>query len=407
MFRIVGIAVALLALAVTGSSAAADTGLVGQWHLDEGTGTVAADSSGHGNHGTVLGGAQWVPGRFGAALSFEGTTARVQVANSASLEPASAVSVSAWVKRAGSPGDYRYILAKGATGCISASYALYSGPNGGLAFYVSNGHGSSYVLSPDAGSRVWDGNWHLVVGTFDGSTVRLFVDGSEVGSGTPHSAPIGYLLTNSNDLFIGDYPGCRAHSFLGVIDEVMVWSRALTPAEVSATMPPPAQGPPAAGGHPTPTGQPVSGQTGQPSTQRGHRSNPPALGRLSVSPSAFPAASNGRRLAGKRRTAATISYTDTQAARSTFTVLLPQPGVARAGRCVKPPKENRGKHTRRCVRYLALGRFTHADSAGPNRFHFTSLAGLKLAPHRYRLDATPSAHGQTGRTVSTTFTIIR
>ena len=256
MNKFVGIALVLFVLAQTGSSAGADSGLVGRWRLDEGSGTVAADSSGHGDNGTVLGGATWVPGRLGSALSFDGVTGRVQVTGSPSLEPTAAVTVSAWVKHAGSPGDYSYVLAKGATACIAPSYGLYSGPNGGLEFVVAKNR-TVYARSPDAGTRVWDGSWHFAVGTFDGTTIRLFVDGREVGSGTPYVGRLEYQLPDSNDLFIGDYPGCTTmttpgmhYHFVGNIDEVSVWSRALTPAEVTAAMTPPGQIPPKAGGHP-------------------------------------------------------------------------------------------------------------------------------------------------------------
>ena len=61
------------------------------------------------------------------------------------------------------------------TSCAAASYGLYTGPNGGLEFYVSSSRGTVYVRSPDAGAGVWDGGWHMVVGTYDGNTVRLFV----------------------------------------------------------------------------------------------------------------------------------------------------------------------------------------------------------------------------------------
>jgi len=407
---------------VTDSAAYAATGPIGLWHLDEGTGTIASDSSGNGNDGTVFGGAQWVPGHFGSALSFNGNAAGVRVLNSPLLEPSTAVSVSAWVMHAGSPGSYRYILAKGATGCISASYALFTGANGGLAFYVSNGHGNTYVISPDAGTGVWDGNWHLIVGTFDGSNVRLFVDGNQVGSGTPHAPPIGYVLTDSNDLYIGDYPSaapsseCQAHSFLGSIDETTVWDRALTAAEVSAMLHQPTVPPPATSGQP-PTGGAGAGTgtgtgtgagstpAGQPAAP-GRHATPPSLRRLRVSPSAVSAASTARRRAGTtRRMSATISYTDSQVARTTLTVVLAQPGVAHNGRCVRPTQGNR-RHARRCTRYLTLGKFAHTDRVGANRFEFAGLS-RPLAPHRYRLDAVPSAHGVTGATISTTFTILR
>ena len=129
-----GATAAVLAFAV---SASADTGLVAEWPFDEGGGTTAADASGHGNGGTLIGGAQWVPGHGnGTALTFDGSGGRVQVPRSASLE-AAAVTVSAWVRRSGSPGAFRYLVAKGATGCLAASYGLYTGPDGGLMFYVA------------------------------------------------------------------------------------------------------------------------------------------------------------------------------------------------------------------------------------------------------------------------------
>ncbi len=113
-------------MVVAGSSAGADASLVGLWHLDEGSGSIAADSSGRGNDGTMVG-PTWVPGRIGSALSFNGQSGRVEVVDNASLEPTAAVSGSAWIERAGNPGFYRYLVAKGAMSCIAASHGLYSG----------------------------------------------------------------------------------------------------------------------------------------------------------------------------------------------------------------------------------------------------------------------------------------
>ena len=64
---------------------------------------------------------------------------------------------------------------------------------GGLRFCVF-GDGS-YVESPGAtDQQVWDGNWHFVAGTYDGATVRVYVDGTEVGSGTPTQQTINYAI---------------------------------------------------------------------------------------------------------------------------------------------------------------------------------------------------------------------
>jgi hypothetical protein len=228
---IVGMAAAILLSVAT--PAGAQVLPVGSWNFNEGSGAIARDSSGHHLEGHLEGLAQWAPGRFQGGLGFNGNAATVEVPDSPLLEPA-AVSVSAWVDSSASPGSYKYILAKGAEGCLAASYGLYTGVNGGLEFYVASNTGMSWTLSPDAGQSVWNGQWHNVVGTYNGSSVKLYVDGREVGSGTPDTTPIAYGLFNSNNLTIGNYAGCSGVGFNGGIDEVKVFNRALDPFEIAA-----------------------------------------------------------------------------------------------------------------------------------------------------------------------------
>jgi len=172
----------------------------------------------------------YAPGEVADALSFSGSQV-VQVPRSPSLEPAQ-ITVDAWVNAAGSPGLARYVVSKGGLGDLESSYALYTGASGGLQFYVFDGTVVTY--SPDAGTGIWDGKWHHVAGTYDATAVRLFLDGGEVGTGTPATTPIAYGLTATivtNDLFIGDYnpfcTSCLPHSFVGEVDELEIFERAL------------------------------------------------------------------------------------------------------------------------------------------------------------------------------------
>ena len=172
------------------------------------------------------------------------------MANSPLLEPAR-VTAEAWVRRAGSPGAFVYVLSKGAGGCNAASYALYTGSEGGLTFYVYDG--SSYWLASSvAAASIWDGEWHHVAGTYDGSFLHLYVDGVEIGSGTP-APPIDYDLP-SRAFLIGNYRGSCDLPFTGAIDNVRIWSRALSGDEIAALARPPTEslpgGTPGGGGEP-------------------------------------------------------------------------------------------------------------------------------------------------------------
>jgi hypothetical protein len=211
--------------------AAANVLPVGTWSFNEGNGTVAHDTTFLPDNGTLQGGAAWTQGRFRNALSFDGNSSAVNIPDRPDLDSPQ-VTVSAWVNSASSPGKFKYVVAKGASGCLAASYGLYTGANGGLEFYVASNDGLSFAISPDAGAGIWDGSWHNVIGTFNGSSVELYVDGREVGSGTPNTTPIDYSLPTSRDLMIGNYAGCSGLDFSGKIDEVHVFDRALGAQEI-------------------------------------------------------------------------------------------------------------------------------------------------------------------------------
>ena len=72
-------------------------GLVGWWRFDEGSGSVAKDSSGYGNDGTVYG-ATSVTGKYGQALSFDGQSNNVQIPFNSVLNPTSAITLSTWIQ---------------------------------------------------------------------------------------------------------------------------------------------------------------------------------------------------------------------------------------------------------------------------------------------------------------------
>ncbi len=129
-----------------------------------------------------------------------------------------------------------------------------------------------------------------------------------------------------------------------------------------------------------------------------------AVSKLKIGPRTFRAASRGASIARTPKTGTDVSYRDTQAAVTTFTVLQPRRGIRSGHRCVKA---KRGKRGRRCTRLVAVGSFTHRDVVGANSFHFTGrVRHRKLKPGSYRLQAVPRIRGRNGRKISAGFRIV-
>jgi hypothetical protein len=253
-------AVTFAVLAFFASAAQGAEPLRGQWHLDETSGNFA-DSSGNGLTGTRAGTVASVPdGRFGAGVHLASKPEIIDAGNQSLLQPPT-VTLMAWVRSSSTPGTVENIAAQGAAGsCAHASYALYTGgssDSSGVRFYVWNG--STSFRTPAAPNTIWNGQWHMVAGTYDGSAVRLYVDGAEVGE-APGSGSIGYGLDVSNNFTIGNYAGASTcledTHFPGDIDETRVYSRALSAGEIgqlaAATGPNPPELPPDASPPPPP-----------------------------------------------------------------------------------------------------------------------------------------------------------
>ena len=177
-----------------------------------------------------------------AALHFNGAQS-VRMADAPSLEP-DGVTVLARVRSTGA-GQFRYLMSKGAFQCENASYGLYTGADGGLVFYVSDG--TLVHLSADAGAGIWDGGWHTVMGAFDGQSIRLYVDGRLVGSPVPAAVSVYYGMPTGDDFYIGDYSGPCASplGFIGDIDAAAVLGtlRPHGDHRLRPRPPPPAAGP--------------------------------------------------------------------------------------------------------------------------------------------------------------------
>ena len=203
------------------------TGLVGAWAFNEGAGGTATDASGQGNQGTLVGGATWsTQGRYGGALAFNGSTGLVQVADSASLDLTAAMTLSAWVMPTANQSGWRTIMQRQPDSFFlnASSGAGDLRPAGGGTFGTSTGIVSGPTANPVNA-------WTHVALTYDGTTLRLFVNGTQVST----RAQTGTLQATNSPLWIG---GNQPYGefFTGLIDEVRVYNRALTQTDIQADM---------------------------------------------------------------------------------------------------------------------------------------------------------------------------
>jgi glucose/arabinose dehydrogenase/PKD repeat protein len=198
------------------------TGLVGAWGFDEASGTTANDTSGAGNPGTIAGPTRTAGGRYGGALSFDGVNDLVTVADAPSLDLTTGMTLEAWV-RPTVGGDWKTVMLKEQPGHLA--YALYSSTDTGRPSGHVFAGGDRAVGGPAA---LPNNAWSHLATTWDGLTSRLYVNGTQVASG----ALTGTAATSSLPLRIGGNT-VWSEWFGGLIDEVRVYNRALSPAEIA------------------------------------------------------------------------------------------------------------------------------------------------------------------------------
>ncbi|AKG91304.1 WD40-like repeat protein [Geoglobus ahangari] len=184
--------------------------------------THVVDVSGYRNNGTING-AVYVEGRYGKALKFDGINDYVDLGNKPEFQITNNITIAAWVKHnTGSPGSWEDIIMKGNT-----AY--------GLQFYQTEGYFTFHLTAAGGGwknlpstVKPQAGVWYHVVGTYDGKTQRIYINGvlnNEVNDTFT-------INTNSYPLTIG-YKVALDNSYLnGVVDDVRIYNRALTPEEV-------------------------------------------------------------------------------------------------------------------------------------------------------------------------------
>jgi hypothetical protein len=200
------------------SSVPVTTGLVGYW-AGEGN---ADDSSGFDNHGTLIGDATFGPGRFGLAFQFTGGGAMRAAADDLPTGSADRT-LAFWTYSDDYAVGNDFLAGWGDTNSNEMSSIIlgwFNNPDRKPTFW-------GYQNDLQSPLTLTDGQWHHMAFTLDGTSATLYIDGLQAGTGS-----ITGLNTPAGTQFrLGDTLGPMTN-FSGMLDEIAVYDRALTPEEV-------------------------------------------------------------------------------------------------------------------------------------------------------------------------------
>src|SRR5207249_8778711 len=181
------------------------------------------DLSGHGNDGTITGTTD-VVGKVGRARQFDGVDDNI----AASVSVGGQWTIALWVQWNDGPNTYEHPIGLG-TGHDATFW--FSGTT--VAFKTQDASGTT-VVDRRLSSSITTGIWYHLAATFDGTTVKAYLDGVEA-SAVHGPAP----TIRSNNIKIGTSGYAVNNFFNGIIDEVLIYNRALSAAEIAALAPPP------------------------------------------------------------------------------------------------------------------------------------------------------------------------
>lgn len=204
-------------------------GLIGYWMFDEGSGTIAADSSGYDNTGVFAGNPGWTWGKVGHAVEFNDANDAVQI-QAHGLNPNTGA-IALWASAEAFPQLTHYLFGHTSSdewnNCIQLYVQVYRGdPNGYLQLGLGDSRPSAWRIQSLETLR-----WYHIVITWDGESYEVYVDGEIKVNGSYEGL---YELGESADIGNNGHPipESRNESFFGMIDEVRVYNRVLSESEV-------------------------------------------------------------------------------------------------------------------------------------------------------------------------------
>ena len=202
----------------------AEDGLVAYWPFDEGKGKEAIDVTDNGHDGEFNDDPKWVEGKFGTALEFDGEDDHVIVADDPAFAIEENITLMAWFSPNDSLTGHRL---------MSKNNSIF------VIFDFGNKDSIDFLVKPNntfAESTTTDwkvGEWYHFAGTFDGKTMKVYINGKLEGDAANNVA----IAPSNLELWIGgDDLGNATDHFPGKIDEVRLYEKTLSEADIQKVM---------------------------------------------------------------------------------------------------------------------------------------------------------------------------
>ena len=217
---------AMITVTVNNTAPPPPSGLVLAYSFNQGSGTTVPDASGKGNTGTLTSTTWSTTGKYGGALSFNGSSSWVTAADNTTLDLTNGMTLEGWVNPTATGTTWRTVLIKQNTNALV--YSLYANTD----TQRPSGHVFTSTEFDTRGTAAMPLNtWTFLSATYDGATLRFYVNGTQVSS----KAVTGSMPNSSGALRIGGN-SIWGEYFAGLIDNVRVYNRALTAAEITTDM---------------------------------------------------------------------------------------------------------------------------------------------------------------------------
>ncbi|MGD8501039.1 MAG: AbfB domain-containing protein, partial [Phycisphaerales bacterium] len=213
-----------------------DPNLVGWWKFDEGEGTNALDWSGHNNHGTLIGGPQWVAGYDGGALKLDGINDYVTLPIGSVISSLTNSTFTTWVDFSNTGGAWQRIFDFGNNTTVYMFLTPRLGTTGEMRFGITTGGGGDPEQIATAPSTLASG-WHHVALTInaDADTILLYLDGAVVASNTAATLTPSDLGNTTNN-WLGRSQWAADAYFNGLLDDFRIYDYAMPADEIPKTM---------------------------------------------------------------------------------------------------------------------------------------------------------------------------